>query len=80
MQKHNLKPIRLRLGLSQAAFGHAIGCKQSNVWLMEQGQTLMPETAMNVKKFAAQQGLVLTLDQIYGLEPLPAEPKAAQEA
>lgn len=78
MQKHNVKPIRVRLGLSQAAMGEAIGCKQSNVALMEQGQVLMPETAKNIKRLAARHGLVLSLDQIYALEPLPAEHSAPE--
>lgn len=83
MQKHNLKLIRVRLGLSQAAMGEAIGCKQSNVALMEQGQVLMPPTAIKVKELAARRGLELSLDQIYGLDPLPkevvqAEPSATQ--
>ena len=79
MQKHNLKLIRLRLDMSQAAIGAAIGCKQSNVALMEQGQVLMPETAFKLREVAAEAGLELSLDQIYGLAPMP-EATPSQEA
>jgi len=70
-----IKAIRERLGLSQLALGRGIGCTQGNIFHYERGQTLPPDAAKRVITFAAEHGLDLTMDQIYGLQPLPAQPK-----
>jgi putative transcriptional regulator len=68
-----IKAIRERLGLTQAALAEGIGCTQGNVWHYEQnGQTVPPEAAKRLIAFARGHGLELTMDRIYGLEPLPA--------
>ena len=68
--------IRDRLGLTQDQFAKGIGCSQGNVWQIERkGQRLMPDLAESVIAFSAENGLRLTLDQVYGRAPLPPEPK-----
>lgn len=68
---NNLKPIRLRLGMTQRAMGDAIGCTQSNVGHYEKGQTLLPGMARKVIDAAAERGLTIGFDHVYGVEPLP---------
>lgn len=73
-----LQEIRERLGLTQEQMAEGIGCSQGNVWQIEQnGQRLLPERAEKVIDFCAQNGLPLTLDQVYGRAPLPPQPKKA---
>lgn len=67
-----IKHIRIRLGLTQAAFGAALGCTQGNVGHYEQGQTVPPSMAKKTIELAAMRGIVLTYDDIYG------EPKHQQ--
>jgi putative transcriptional regulator len=67
-----IKEIRERLGMTQAEFGDGIGCTQGNVGHYERGQVLMPDRAERVIELAAKRGLRLTLDQVYGRAPLPA--------
>lgn len=73
-----IKAIRDRLKLSQSELGDGIGCTQGNVSLYEKGQTVPPDTAKRLIALAARAGLVLTMDQVYGMAPLPPEP-ATQE-
>lgn len=68
-----IKEIRERLGLTQEEFGQAIGCTQGNVGHYERGQVLLPDRAARLIEFASQRGLSLTLDIVYGREPLPAD-------
>ncbi|WP_288897376.1 helix-turn-helix transcriptional regulator [uncultured Delftia sp.] len=75
-----IKAIRERLGLSQLALGRGIGCTQGNIFHYERGQTLPPDAAKRVITFAAEHGLDLTMDQIYGLQPLPANTKESSHA
>lgn len=79
---HNLKSIRQRLGVTQQVLAMGIGCTQGNVANYERGQTLPPGMAKRVIDFAAGKGLVLTMGQLYGTEPLVIEacPAVAQEA
>lgn len=72
--------IRKRLGLSQAAFGAAIGCKQANVSHYELGQPFPTERAKRLIRYAAQQGIVLTFDNIYGGAQLPDVAATTAEA
>lgn len=76
---NTIKAIRERLGLSQLALGRGIGCTQGNVFHYERGQTLMPDAAKRLITFCAEHGLILTMDQLYGLQPLP-EPTAPAPA
>jgi putative transcriptional regulator len=73
---NTIKAIRERLGLSQDALGRGIGCTQGNIFHYERGQTLPPEAAKRVIAFSAERGLALTMDQLYGLQPLPEQPAA----
>ena len=74
---NTIKAIRERLKLSQEAMGESIGCSQGNVSLYERGQTVPPDTGKKLIELARSHGLELSLDQIYGLAPLPdAEPEA----
>ena len=62
----NILSIRKRLGMSQAALGEAIGCTQGNVGHYERGQTVPPEMARRLIRFAASRGVVITFDDVYG--------------
>lgn len=66
------KTIRNRLDVSQDEMAEALGCSQGNVSLLDRGQTVQPAMAMRLIDFAAQRGLVISMDMIYGLQPLPA--------
>lgn len=69
-----IKEIRERLRLTQSELAEGIGCSQGNVGFIERGvQTLTPERAELLIDLAAKQGLTLTLDQVYGRVPLPAD-------
>jgi putative transcriptional regulator len=67
----NIKAIRERLELTQTALGDGIGCTQGNIGHYERGQTLSSPMAKRLIDFAAERGLVLTFDHIYGDSPLP---------
>lgn len=63
---NNVRTIRARLGLSQAAFADAIGVSQGNVSHVEQGrQEVTPSVARSIIAAALQRGLVVTFDDIY---------------
>jgi putative transcriptional regulator len=67
-----IKEIRERLQVTQAELGEGIGCSQGNVWQYEaNNQTLPPDRALMLVKFAKRHGLSLTLDQVYGVKDLP---------
>jgi putative transcriptional regulator len=72
-----IKAIRERLKLTQAEFGVGIGCSQGNVWQMENGQTVLPETARRIIAFAKTKGIDLTWDDVYGEPSESAEKRAA---
>jgi putative transcriptional regulator len=66
-----IKDIRTRLGMTQTAFAAMLGCTQGNIGHYERGQTLPPERAVTLIQFAQRRGLRLTMDQVYGRQPLP---------
>jgi putative transcriptional regulator len=66
-----IKEIRDRLKLTQTELGAAIECTQGNVGHLERGQTMQPDTAKKLIAVAKERGLELTMDQVYGLTPLP---------
>lgn len=70
---HHLKSIRERLGVTQQALADGIGCTQGNVGHYERGQTLPPEMAAKVIAFAAEKGLRISYDHVYGGASLPVE-------
>ena len=66
------KAIRRFLGVSQTEMGHALGMTQGNISFLERGQTVTPDTAKRLIEFAAELGVKLTYDQVYGAAELPA--------
>jgi len=79
---NTVRAIRQRLGVKQAELATALGVSQGNVSFIERGvQEIQPDAARLLVAFAREKDLAITLDQVYGLEPLPfeveAEPKAA---
>ena len=71
---NTIKPIRELLGITQSALAEAIGCTQGNVGHYEKGQTVPPDMAKRLTVFCKTRGIDITLDQIYGMAPLPAFP------
>lgn len=66
--------IRRKLGMTQVALAAAMGCSQSLVSGYENGSwVISPENAKTLREVARGRGLALTLDQIYGLEPLESD-------
>lgn len=63
---NNIKAIRERLGLTQAALAQGIGCTQGNVGHYEQGQTVPPEAAKRLIAYAATLGHTITFNNVYG--------------
>ncbi len=62
---NNIKSIRERLELTQAALATGLGCTQGNVGHYEKGQTVPPDVAKRLITFAAERGVVITFDDIY---------------
>lgn len=63
----NIKNIRERLGVTQTALAKRIGCTQGNFWHYEnKNQTIPPEAAKLLILFAAERGVQLTYEDIYG--------------
>ena len=70
----NFKKIRERLGVTQQAMATGIGCTQGNVGHYERGQTVPPDMARKVIRFAATHGLLIGFDHVYGDAPLDQQP------
>jgi len=78
---NTIKSIRTRLGITQAALAEGIGCTQGNVGHYEnKGQTIPPDVAKRLIAFAAQRGMALTYDDVYGPIEAPATAECAQAA
>jgi putative transcriptional regulator len=75
----NIKTIRERLELTQAALAEGIGCTQGNVGHYERGQTVPPEMAKRLIAFAAARGHQVSYEEIYG-NPVIALDSIAQPA
>lgn len=67
--------IRERLGVTQKELAFGIGCTQSNIGHYSRGQAIPPERAIRLISFARGRGLSLTLEQVYGITPLPTSPE-----
>ena len=63
--------IRNLLALTQVEMAEAIGCSMSNVSFLDRGQTITPTIARRLVSAAAELGVELTFDHLYGTEPLP---------
>ncbi len=57
--------VRKRLGVTQAELASALKVTQGNVWFYERGQTVRPQVAARLIRYARQRGLALTFDEIY---------------
>ena len=75
-----IKHIRERLQVTQTALADGMGCTQGNVGHYERGQTVPPEAAKKLIAFASILGHVITLDHIYGLQPLPDDTSAGVDS
>lgn len=63
----NIRNIRDRMQLTQAALAEGIGCTQGNVAHYEnKGQTVPPDVAKELIRFAATKGHTVTFEDIYG--------------
>lgn len=79
MKNAPIETIRRRLGMSQAELAHQLGRSQAQVSNYENGVDLPPEVARLLVGLARSRLLELTMDHVYGLEPLP-EPPAPEVA
>lgn len=66
--------IRYLLSLTQMEMAEALGCSMSNVSFLDRGQTITPTTGKRLIAAAAELGVELTFDHLYGHEPLPRLP------
>jgi DNA-binding XRE family transcriptional regulator len=88
--KNNLKSVRKRLGLTQSGLALAVGVSQGNISHCEtQRQELSPEIAVAVVRLAKNNGVHISLDDIYLVDtesatraafPTMREPQAEKEA
>lgn len=69
----NIKAIRDRLQMTQSQLAAELGCTQGLVWQMENGSTVMPDTAKDLIALAAKHGQVITFNDIYGLPAVKAK-------
>ena len=76
---HTLKSIRVKLNATQKEVAAGIGCSQGNVANYERGQSIPVPVAQKLLDFAGHHGFVITLDQVYGLTPLPDFAPAAEQ-
>ena len=74
---NNIKSIRERLELTQAALATGIGCTQGNIGHYEQGQTVPPEAARRLIAFAKSKFVNLTFDDVYVTPELATQQKRA---
>jgi transcriptional regulator with XRE-family HTH domain len=66
-----VKPIRALLGLSQVDLAEALGVVQSAVSQYERGSiTIGLDAAKRLIDIARGKGIQISLDQIYGLQPI----------
>lgn len=64
---NNIKNIRHRLRLTQAALAKALGCTQGNVGHYEnKNQTIPPDVARKLIALAASMGVTIEYEDIYG--------------
>jgi len=62
--------IRHRLGMSQVGFAQALGVTQGNICHIEQGrQEVTPRIARRIIALAAKNGIEVTFDDIYAVNP-----------
>lgn len=64
---NKISQIRAQLGVTQHALAQALGMSQGNISFYENGQTVPPYVADKLIRYAAQFGISLTYDLIYGV-------------
>ena len=69
---NRIKIIRDRLGQTQAELGRALGMTQGNVAFYERGQTVPPEVAKRLIVHAANHGVTIGYEDVYGPADLDA--------
>ncbi|RMX08518.1 XRE family transcriptional regulator [Corticibacter populi] len=75
-----IKSIRSTLGLTQVDLARLAGCTQGAIGQFERGEASPSiETAKRLVASLRPLGLDLSLDQLYGLQPLPEPAKQAVE-
>lgn len=63
---NSISTIRAKLGITQSALADGIEVTQGNVSNYERGQTMPPDVAKRLIRFAKGRGVALTFDDIYG--------------
>lgn len=63
---NTISTIRAKLGITQTALADGIAVTQGNVSNYERGQTMPPDVAKRLIRFAKGRGMVVTFDDIYG--------------
>lgn len=63
--------VRKHCGMTQSAMAGWLGVSQGNVSFYERGQTVPPAVAAKLIDMAAQHGLSITFDHVYGAAPMP---------
>lgn len=66
-----IKAIREQLQMTQAELAAVIGCTQGNVGHYERGQTVPPEMARRLIRYARSKGLPIDWQDVYG----PVDPE-----
>jgi putative transcriptional regulator len=62
-----VRGVRQRLRMAQSDLAAVLGCTQANIGFIERrGQTLMPEMAKRLIRFAASKGEKVTYEDLYG--------------
>jgi len=62
---NSIQHIRTKLGVTQAALAAGIGVTQGNVSHYERGQTVPPDVAGRIIRYALGLGVSLSYDDIY---------------
>ena len=62
---NTIQNIRKKLGVTQAALASGLGVSQGNISHYERGQTVPPEVASRLIKFARSLGVSVSFDDIY---------------
>lgn len=63
--------------MTQQTLADGIGCTQGNIGHYERGQTIPPERAIQIIKFAKKHGVKVSMDEIYGLNDRGANKREA---
>lgn len=62
---NTLKNIRKRIGVTQSELAAGIGLTQGNISHYEKGQTVPPDVAARIIRFAGSLGTTLSFNDLY---------------